>query len=139
MLGIICYILIKAMKTRILLVDDEPDLLEILADTLEGEGFETVLAPSAKEFCDKALACKPDLIILDIDLGGHNGPEIYDLLLRKGLDSRIPVIFLSGLIEVTDRVIPEGRRYMLHAKPFDPVKLVSDVRRLTKNPRFEAA
>ena len=139
MLGIICYSLINMMKIRILLVDDEPDLLEVLAETLESEGYETLCARNAAEFYSKAFSAKPHLIILDIDLGGENGPDIYNHLLRQGLDPQIPVIFLSGLIEVSDTHVPAGRHYTVHARPFNSDKLIRDINQLTKNLHREAA
>jgi DNA-binding response OmpR family regulator len=122
------------MKTRILLVDDEPELLELLAEIFEAEGYEVHKARTPGEFCAQALAQRPHLIILDIDLGGANGPEVYRQLLQRGLGHHIPVIFLSGLVPSISQTPPatEGRRYAMHSKPFEQDRLVNDVRLLTK-------
>ena len=64
------------MKIRILIVDDEPDLLEVLADNLSGDGFDVLFAENAEEFRRHALKSTPHIIILDIALGADNGPEI---------------------------------------------------------------
>ena len=125
------------MKTRILLVDDEPELLELLAEVLEAEGFETYKARTPGEFLAQALAHRPHLIILDIDLGGANGPELYRLLLQRGFADGTPVIFLSGLVPTTSQTpASHGRKFAMHSKPFEQDNLVRDVRLLTKTGPF---
>lgn len=120
------------MKTRILLVDDEPEILELLREVLESEGFEVYTARTPGEFCAQALAQRPHLIILDIDLGGTNGPELYRQLLHRGLEQHIPVIFLSGLVPTAGQTpAMKGRKFAMHSKPFEQDNLVRDVRLLT--------
>ena len=117
------------MRQKILIVDDERDLLESLEELLLGEGFKVFLADSVGEFRREALRAKPDLIILDIMLGRDNGLEVYQELLTEGLDSKIPVLFLTGLLE--DRPpspARPGRTYALIGKPFDYEELVKEVR-----------
>lgn len=130
------------MKTRVLIVDDEIEICEILREVLTAEGFEVLIAHNAAEFCLQALAKSPQLIILDINLGGTSGPEVYNDLLCKGLNNSIPVIFLSALVpeELSSpgRVIP-GRKYIMHAKPFYCDRLIQDIKNLTKNLSAEAA
>lgn len=130
------------MKTRVLVVDDETEICEILSEVLGGEGFEVVIAHNGPEFRVQALAKLPHLIILDINLGGASGPEIYNELLFKGLNASTPVIFLSALVpeelNSAGRVMP-GQRYTMHAKPFHHDKLIQDIRRLTGSLNGEAA
>ena len=130
------------MKPRILVVDDEIEICEILREVLNAEGFEVLIAHNAAEFCLQALVKSPNLIILDINLGNSSGPEIYNDLLAKGLNSTIPVIFLSALIpeELSSpgRAIP-GRKYIMHAKPFYCDRLIQDIKNLTQTPNAEAA
>ena len=117
------------MKTRILLVDDDADLTEILGEHLTEDGYEIFRVHSAEEFRSQALLLHPHLIILDIRLGSADGPENYKYLLSKGLDKNIPVIFLSGLVpENAGLPAAPGRRYVLHPKPFDYEKLRRDIR-----------
>ena len=117
------------MKTKILLVDDEDDILELLKEWLMAEGFDVLLARNAEEFRESALTQKPDVIILDIMLGPENGIHVYDGLLHQGLDRKTPVIFLTGLAH--DRpethAVP-GRTYALRTKPFNPDEIVKDIR-----------
>ena len=117
---------------KILLVDDEEQILELLKFELNSEGFEVFTACNEKEFRHHALSEKPDLIILDIMLGDKNGPLIYDELLAKGLiDRSIPVIFLSALAEDRPPVpAMPGRTYALHGKPFESEELIREIRSL---------
>jgi DNA-binding response OmpR family regulator len=117
------------MPKRILLVDDEKDILELLKEWLVLEGFEVHIAQNGREFREQVHAQKPDLIILDIMIGRENGIELYNDLLSEGFDQKTPVIFLTGLAH--DR--PEspggfGRTYALRTKPFNPHELVKDIR-----------
>lgn len=119
------------MATKVLVVDDDPEILELLEITLTSFGFEADLAQNADEFRRKAWVSHPDIIILDIMLGEDNGPEIYDKLLALGLNPEIPIIFLSALASDRPMVTPqEGRRYSLLGKPFDPEKLVAEISHL---------
>ena len=130
------------MKIRILVVDDEPDICQILSEILRAEGYDVVVAHNSDEFCLQALTKIPNLIILDINLGNSLGPEVYSEILCKGLDPTTPVIFLSALVPeefVSKDIVPSGRKYTLHAKPFHHDRLIQDVRRLTENLNTEAA
>jgi len=116
------------MGNKVLVVDDDPEILELLALTLTSSGYEAALARNAEEFRQKAWLLTPDLIILDIMLGEDNGPEIYDKLLAQGFNPDIPIIFLSALASDRPDVAPQqGRRYALIGKPFDPDKLVEEI------------
>ncbi|HXV28014.1 MAG TPA: response regulator [bacterium] len=123
------------IKTKILVVDDEPDILELLKEWLVLEGYDVSVAKNCHEFNRLALETKPDLIILDIMLGRENGVNLYNGLLSQGFDRTIPVIFITGLAH--DR--PEspgmpGRTYALRTKPFNPYEIVNDIRCLVGDP-----
>jgi len=114
---------------KVLLVDDEKDILHLLKEWLEAEEFEVFLASNGKEFREQALQQKPDVIILDINLGGENGVSLYDKLLLEGLNPKTPVIFLSGLAHShQESHAHPGRHYALRTKPFNPYELVKDIR-----------
>ncbi|MBI4372271.1 MAG: response regulator [Candidatus Omnitrophica bacterium] len=116
------------MKRRILVVDDESSILELLRYKLSNRGFEVVTATNAWEFWGEALSAKPDLIILDIWLKGKLGTEVYNELLTNGLDSDIPVIFITALLE--DRPPSHARpgiQYALYGKPFDFDELMKGI------------
>lgn len=116
------------MKKKILVVDDDSAILELLRLTFTSAGFDVEMASDDASFRKKIQTCKPDLIILDIMLGEDDGVEIYEELLAKGFSPDIPVVFLSVLAQEIKPTPPRpGRKYALIPKPFDPDKLVKDV------------
>ena len=117
------------MGQKILVVDDEKPIRELLRHKLSVLGFEVVTAKNAKEFSECAFAQKPDLIILDIWLKNKIGPDVYHELLRVGFDEEVPVIFITALIEGEPKrtqMLP-GKKYALYSKPFDFEKLVHEI------------
>ena len=82
------------MKTRILVVDDEEDICEILQFNLQGEGFETDVAYSAEEVLQKPFE-KYDLILLDVMMGKMSGFRLAEKL-RKEYNLKVPIIFLTA-------------------------------------------
>jgi DNA-binding response OmpR family regulator len=79
------------MSKKILIVDDEPDLLEMVQISLETEGYECIVAYDGFRALDRALKEKPDLIILDVMLPGLNGYKICRLLRKRtGLSVKKP-------------------------------------------------
>ncbi len=84
------------MKAKILLVDDEPDVLDILSKRLEEEGFLTVRASDGNEGLRLTQEEKPDLVLLDVMMPNKDGfSMLRDLRLQEELRS-IPVIMLSA-------------------------------------------
>ena len=122
----------ERMRQRILVVDDEKPIRELLRHKLSVLGFEVVTAKNAKEFSDYALMQKPDLIILDIWLKDKMGHDVYNELLRTGFDKEVPVIFITALIQGEPRspqMLP-GKKYALYSKPFDFEKLAAEIQHL---------
>lgn len=124
------------MKKKILAVDDDNAILELLRLTFTSSGFDVETAPDAQTFRKKVQISQPDLIILDIMLGEDDGVEIYEDLLAKGFSPDIPVIFLSVLAQEIKPTPPQpGRKYALIPKPFDPEKLLKDVSAILARPK----
>lgn len=122
------------MKPHILVVDDEKSMQDLLRDTLKLAGFEVSLAGNDAEFRELAFHHRPDVIILDILLGDKDGIQAYDELIHDGLDSKIPVIFLSALAKGREPTYPEpGKRYALLGKPFNSDDLVGRIHKLVDN------
>ena len=118
-------------ETNILVVDDEPDVLELIVFHLKKEQFQVTLADTG----DKALAITreqlPDLIILDLMLPGINGLEICKLLKQDPKASDIPILMLTARAAEEDRI--RGLELGAHdyvTKPFSPRELVLRVRNL---------
>jgi DNA-binding response OmpR family regulator len=121
------------MKMRILIVDDEPGIFDSLSHLLSEDGFEVAWAATAEEFRTLAFKFEPHLIVLDIHLRGHNGTEVHKQLLKEGLDRKLPVLFLSGLLpDAPAMPLTPGRNYALHSKPFRYDDLLRDIQFLIR-------
>ncbi len=91
------------MKEKILIIEDQEDLVKGLILNLEDEGYEVGYALDGKEGLAKALKEKPDLILLDIMLPGMNGLEICKELRQNKMD--IPIVMLTAKGDEIDKVI----------------------------------
>lgn len=114
------------MNEKILVVDDEAEIVELLADYLSAEGYVVVVASNGQEALAKARAEKPDLVVLDIMMPGLDGFEVCRLLRAQ---SNIPIIMLSAKQQEGDKVLGLGLGaddYI--AKPFSPREVVARVR-----------
>jgi len=119
------------VKKRILVVDDERPILELLKFKLSNRGYEVLTARDVKEFWDQALSQELDLIILDIWLRGWIGTQVYGELLDRGFDETIPVIFITALLdEETQAGTGASGKYALYRKPFDFDEFMGQVERM---------
>lgn len=114
------------MVKRILVVDDEPQIVSMLKLRLEANGYEVISAFDGEEGLQKAKDLKPDLIILDIIMPKMAGNEVAVALKADSRYSGIPIIFLTCLAEgMTDKQDSEkiGGNLFL-AKPFEADELL---------------
>ncbi|WP_433676675.1 MtrAB system response regulator MtrA [Microbacterium gorillae] len=114
------------MTSRILVVDDDTALAEMIGIVLRTEGFETVFCADGSEAVQAFRDEKPDLILLDLMLPGMDGIEVCR---RIRLESGIPVIMLTARADTADVVtgLEAGADdYMV--KPFNPKELVARIR-----------
>ena len=88
---------------RILIIEDEPDLLRGLEMNLNAEGFEVSTASRGDTGIEQALRERPELLLLDIMLPGMNGLDVCRELRRKGFEA--PIIMLTAKAEELDRVV----------------------------------
>ncbi|MBU2541983.1 response regulator [Patescibacteria group bacterium] len=97
-------------KKRILIIEDENALLEVLTDKFEEEGFSVLQARNGKEGLEIAINDKPDLILLDIIMPVMDGMTMLRELKKKQKGNRIPVIILTnlGAAEDVEQAIKEG-------------------------------
>jgi two-component system, OmpR family, alkaline phosphatase synthesis response regulator PhoP len=113
------------MKT-ILLVDDEPKIVELARDYLEHAGFAVVSASDGSEALARARSDRPDLIVLDLGLPKLDGLDVARAL-RQG--SSVPIVILSGRSDETDKLVGlELGADDYVTKPFSPKELVARVR-----------
>jgi DNA-binding response OmpR family regulator len=112
--------------TRILVVDDDPNVAEVVSRYLEVEGYSVETVGDGKAALDRALADPPDLVVLDLMLPGMSGLEVCRRL--RAL-APVPVIMLTARGEESDRVVGlELGADDYVAKPFSPKELVARVR-----------
>jgi DNA-binding response OmpR family regulator len=90
-------------EPRILVIEDEPDLLRGLALNLRAEGYIVLTASRGDTAVEQALRERPELVLLDIMLPGMNGLDVCRELRRKGFDA--PIIMLTAKVEELDRVV----------------------------------
>jgi DNA-binding response OmpR family regulator len=89
---------------KILVVDDEAEVLDVLSRKLTMEGFQVVTAGLGQVAVEKALSEDPDLIILDIVLPDFDGSEVIQRIRSNPyIEKRIPVLFLSGILTEEER------------------------------------
>ncbi|MBD2487412.1 response regulator [Aulosira sp. FACHB-615] len=88
----------------ILLIDDTPDNLRLLAKILEAHGFKVKKTVSAKMAIQAAQLEPPDLILLDINMPEISGYEVCQQLKRQEKTANIPIIFISALDQITDKI-----------------------------------
>ena len=113
------------MKT-ILVVDDEPKIVELARDYLEHAGFAVVSAFDGSEALTRARSDAPDLIVLDLGLPKLDGLDVARALRR---DSNVPIVILSGRSDETDKLVGlELGADDYVTKPFSPKELVARVR-----------
>ena len=116
---------------RILVVDDEEDVLELVRYNLDRSGYQTETASSGEEALSKARKSLPDLIILDLMLPGIDGLEVCKKLKSDGKTEQIPVIMLTAKGDESDIVtgLELGAEDYV-TKPFSPKILIARVRRI---------
>lgn len=121
---------------KVLVVDDEPDTLELIKLVLESGGFGTMLAASGMEALAQIDRTKPDLVLLDIMMPDMDGWDVFRKIKEK--NSRIPIAILTAKAQNIDRLLG---LHVLKAddyitKPFGKNELINKVRKLvglTKN------
>jgi DNA-binding response OmpR family regulator len=123
------------MKSRILVVDDEPDVLDLVTYNLARAGFQTDTAADGAEALRQARSTAPDLILLDLMLPEMDGLEVCKLLRRDPKTSAIPIIMLTARASEVDRIVGlELGATDYVPKPFSPRELVLRVKkRLEEN------
>lgn len=116
-------------KGRILVVDDESHIVELVTFNLEKEGFEVVPAYDGRSGLEMVRACQPDLIVLDIMLPGTDGLKVCRTLKQDPQYKSIPIIMLTAKAEEFDTVLGlEIGADDYIKKPFSPRELVARVK-----------
>lgn len=129
-------------KTKVLIVDDEPDMRIFISNLLDSEGFSPILAKDKAEGIQKALKEEPAVIILDMMMPGESGLQMYRNIKREETLKKVPVIMLSTLDKDTffkfhtvrrshsDEGEPDSDIYL--EKPPEAEELIRIVRKLSQ-------
>jgi DNA-binding NarL/FixJ family response regulator len=116
------------MSKRLLVVDDEPNLLRAVAACLKAGGYDVSTARSGREALLQLAGAVPDLIVSDIRMPGMDGYQLARQLRGSPRTALVPVVFLTAKDETADRI--EGFRAGVDAyltKPFEPEELIAVV------------
>jgi two-component system, OmpR family, alkaline phosphatase synthesis response regulator PhoP len=126
---------LKNMSTtkKILIADDEPDIIEILSFNLKGEGYEVMTAKNGDEALEKAKSFKPDLIILDMMMPGKDGLEVCNILRTQSMFAGTLIVFLTAINDENTEIksLENGADDYL-TKPISPKVLLSKVSSLLR-------
>jgi CheY-like chemotaxis protein len=118
---------------RVLLVDDEPSILEIFSQYLELSGYQVITGVDGEEALEKTRREKPDIIVLDIRMPKMDGWEVCERIKKDPSVCGIPVIFLTAFDQVQDH--ERARRLCVQgyiAKPCHPSTLVQQIKNCMK-------
>ena len=116
---------------KILIAEDEPDLIKVLQKRVSAAGYDTILAADGRKALELFDSRKPDLVLLDVMLPGMDGWELIRYIkdIRR---SRSPVLVLTAKTGEKDKMIGvdilKADAYM--TKPFDPDELIKKIREL---------
>lgn len=120
-------------KPRILIVDDDADIRDILKLTLSGEDYEVIEAADGAEGLKMAQGKSPDLVILDYKMPYLDGREVCRRLKKDILLRHLPIVMLTGKGEIMDKVkgIDAGADDYI-VKPFEPAELLARIRMIIR-------
>ena len=122
------------MKQTILIVDDEPDAIELIDFNLRAAGFRTAAAMSGDEALKQAREILPDLIVLDLMLPEVDGLEVCKILRRNPATADVPIVMLTAKASELDRILGlELGADDYVTKPFSPRELVLRIKRLLRS------
>lgn len=113
------------MPKRILIIDDEDDIREVAAASLEAiGGHQVVTAFDGRDGVQKAISQAPDVILLDVMMPDRDGPAVLLDLRQNGATRDIPVVFLTAKVQPAERqrLTKLGAQGVV-AKPFDPMAI----------------
>ena len=119
------------VTSRVLVVDDDRRVRDLLEITLSSNGLGVITAEDGEQAVHRARAERPDLVLLDVRLPKKSGLEVCDLLRSDPTDPSVPIILVSASAEPDQRLLAFARGaddYL--AKPFSPKELVARIQRL---------
>ena len=113
---------------KILVIDDEPDLLELVRIILDGAGYEVKTCSSGRNAWDSIIEAKPDLVILDVMLPGLDGYSLQMQMSQDKVTQNIPVIILTALEPAKSLFEKSNNVVGFLSKPFRSEELLARVK-----------
>ncbi|QBD81047.1 response regulator [Ktedonosporobacter rubrisoli] len=128
------------MAKKILIMDDDPTIADLLTEALADEGYETFMTTQSLRFYDAVMEHKPDLVLLDIMMPYLDGRDELRLM-QMGLDHKIPVIVVTAFPGAASEAeeFREAGVVEIVFKPFDLEKLVALVKKTIGEPGGRSA
>lgn len=118
---------------RVMVVDDEEDLRNLVKMVMEKEGFEVESAEDGNDFLKKVDRFQPDIVILDVMMPGPSTKEILQKLREKGVDSKIVLLTVVRFSSDEIKKLSEmGNVVGYMTKPFDIPELISEINKHVK-------
>ena len=125
-----------AQASRILVVDDEEDIRDLLSEYLGGHGYSVDVADCGATMRERVRSQRPDVVLLDVNMPGEDGLTLARWL-RGEMD--IPIIMVSGAGETVDRIVGlEVGADDYVSKPFDPRELLARIKSVARRYRADA-
>jgi two-component system phosphate regulon response regulator PhoB len=125
-------------RERILLIEDEPDIAEVLEYNLEKEGFQVETAKRGDAGLEQVRKEQPDLILLDLMLPGIDGLEVTRILKRDPATAHLPIVMLTARGEEVDRIVGlELGADDYISKPFSPREVVLRIKAVLRRIQHE--
>jgi two-component system alkaline phosphatase synthesis response regulator PhoP len=118
------------MAKKILIVDDEPNIVRVLASRLKANNYDITVAYDSFQATKKARVEKPDLIIMDYKMPAGSGVTVFENLQKMGELGIVPVIFITAFPakDIEDKVMEMGAVAFI-TKPFDAADLLKKVKK----------
>jgi DNA-binding response OmpR family regulator len=89
---------------RVLVVEDEPDLLELLEAALKSGGYDVDISDTGRDGLSRARRCLPDLVVLDLMLPDMDGTDVCRVLRSEAATQKTPILILSARNDLSDRI-----------------------------------
>lgn len=128
--------MVNNQEARLVVVDDEPSIRELLSASLRFSGFEVITASNGTEAIEVIVDSQPDLIIMDVMMPDIDGFTVTSRIRQEGIDA--PVLFLTARDDTQDKVMGltvGGDDYV--TKPFSPEEVVARIRAILRRTREE--
>ena len=121
------------MSPRVLVVDDDPEIVDAVGEALQDDGYLVETATDGATALKRVLEAPPDLIVLDVRMPNLNGWEFCEIIRRQSHTRDVPVLFLTACSEVRDQITAMQVGGSDHLpKPFRLAALRDKVRSLTR-------